>query len=823
MNNNQYQPNKFKRNRLSRAIALLGVTGMLGIVPSTYAQDEGFALEEVVVTARKREENLQDTPLAITALTAEAIERRQITGTDDLDKVAPNIQFASHGPLTGNASASQVFIRGVGQTDASASVDPGVGLYIDDVYMGSSVGGSMDFRDIANIQVVRGPQGTLFGRNTIGGAVLITTTEPGDEVGGSIKLGTGSDGLLELNGAIDLPISDTFKTRFSYGSRERDGYVDHLSSGRDLGDDDTYTVTAKALWEPSDTFSLTLKADYTEEDENGVPYVFAASSPTGAFPAALSVGAGCPGATFPPPSIPQDINDVRCVNSATWAEGEFANNGSVIPESTLENSGFAAIANWDINDTFSLKYVGSVRDTDWSGIRDADNTPFVILHTRMESENEQSSHEFQLNFSGDTYQGVLGAFLFNSESDEVLHVNFTPPFAPVLPVNNGALLETESTALFGQITFDVTDSFSITGGLRYTEETKDAVIDAFGGAPVAPPGTSGLTTVPGVAIEGQRYVRDGVNYSLDFDDVSGHLNLQYKFDSMSVYASYSEAFKSGGWNPLYNAVQPLNDTTGLSVDVDGNVLQLDGGGNILPGDPTSFDPEFAETFEIGLKWDPTDSLRINAAIFQTDYKDLQLTNRVGIVPLLFNAGTASIDGVEVEFVYTPSSSLIIEGSLGVLDGEIESPVLIQTRAVNSSATDAIVDGTVQTVTATQTVQEGNSTPYSPDLTANIGFSYLMNVGDWTLTPRVDVNYVDNQYFDAGNTEEIAQTDSVTTARFALTLENGAGDLRIVAGVENLTDEVYPVAGNSSLATATGYAEIVYNRPRVYYINAEYRF
>lgn len=791
--------------KLSLAIGVAATAVVSAGAPVAFAQS-GFSIEEIVVTARKREESLQETPIAITALGAEDLARRQITGTDDIDKVAPNIQFASHGPLTGNSSAAQVFIRGIGQTDATASVDPGVGLYIDDVYMGTSVGGSMDFRDISNIQVVRGPQGTLFGRNTIGGAVLLTTENPGEELAGSVKLGGGSDSLVEFNGAVDVPIHEDFLTRFTYGTRKRDGYVDQSRTGADLGDDDTYTFTAKAVWTPSDSVGVTFKYDHTEEDENGVPYVFAASSATAAFPAFLSTVAGCPGATFPPPSIPQGVVDGdNCINAATFDAGEFANNGTVIPESTLENSGFSAVVDWDVNNALALKYVGSIRETQWSGTRDADNTPFVILHTNMVSDNEQSSHELQLNFTGDNFKGVVGAFYYEAEADEVLTVNFTPPAAPVIPVNNGALLDTESWALFGQATYDFTERLSLTLGLRYTEETKDIVVDAFGSAPAEDENgllpSFGLTDISFPTVVGTRYVNQDL-HSLEVDDTSGHLNLQYKLDSATLYASYSEAFKSGGWNPLYNAVQPAN---GLNI---GDV-------QTGAGDPTAFNPEFAETIEVGFKWDPTDNFRLNGAIFSTDYKDLQLTNRVGIVPLLFNAGEAGIDGMELEFTFTPSSKWIVEGSVGYLDGSIESPVPIVTREV--------VDGVITEVVATQTVSAGNDTPYSPDLMANVGVSYILDLDGWSLTPRIDINYVDSQFFDAGNTVEIAQIDEQTTARFALTLDSDNNNWRAVAGIENLTDEVYPVAGNSSLATATGYAEVVYSRPRVYYFNVEYSF
>ena len=176
--------------------------------PAGAESESAETLEAITVTARRREESLQDTPVAITALSADALERQQIVSTTDLDKVAPNIQFHSYGTLTGNNSAAQVFIRGIGQTDATPAVDPGVGVYIDDVYMGRSVGAAMEFRDIANVQILRGPQGTLFGRNTIGGAVLLTTNEPGTDAGNSVRVGLGDDNLVEAFGAFDLPLGE---------------------------------------------------------------------------------------------------------------------------------------------------------------------------------------------------------------------------------------------------------------------------------------------------------------------------------------------------------------------------------------------------------------------------------------------------------------------------------------------------------------------------------------------------------------------------------------------------------------------------------------
>jgi iron complex outermembrane receptor protein len=378
---------------------------------------------------------------------------------------------------------------------------------------------------------------------------------------------------------------------------------------------------------------------------------------------------------------------------------------------------------------------------------------------------------------------VFGVFYYESSHDEQLIVNITPPNAPVIPVNNSAELDSENWAVFGQFSYDMTDRLSLTFGARYTDETKEVTLDAFQGPPASFT-TSGLDTVFPAAGAAVRYVDQDL-HALDFTNTSIHANARYDWtDTLMTYLSYSEAFKSGGWNPLYNEVQP-----GLL--------------------PTAFNEELAESIELGFKFDVTENLRLNGAVFTTDYTDLQFTYRVGIVPLLFNAGEASIDGAELELTYAPTQNFILEGSVGYLDAAVDSVAVITTATGNE---------------ATATVSKGNALPYTPDVSANIGASYRFRLDNgWSLTPRLDVNYVDSQFFDAGNTPEIGQVDTVTTARFALTIEDASEQLRLVLGADNLTDKTYPVAGNSSLTTSSGYAEIVYNRPRTWYASLEYNF
>src|SRR5688572_10057357 len=339
-------------------------------------QDDSNRLEEVIVTARKVEENLQETPIAITAFSGNALQDRQVFSTDVLDQIVPNLQFANNAPLAGNNSSSAVFIRGIGQTDPTSTVDPGVGLYIDDVYIGNAVGGTMALRDVGSVQVLRGPQGTLFGRNTIGGAVLITTTDPGEEFGGLVRAGTGNDSLFDAMVAIDVPLSESFRTRTTLGMRKRDGYVTR-PDGTDLGDTDTIMATTKWVWTPTGSTRGTFNFDYSKSDENGAPLVFATLNEAATFPRVASLDAGCPGLTdgvVPPPGLPDQpavpmIDDARCANDFQGA-GHYANNGTLPLFSTLDNLGASFNIAFDLNDSMTLKSITAYRKSDWTGARD---------------------------------------------------------------------------------------------------------------------------------------------------------------------------------------------------------------------------------------------------------------------------------------------------------------------------------------------------------------------------------------------------------------------------------------------------------------------
>jgi iron complex outermembrane receptor protein len=747
------------------------------LAPAAFAQQPGaLGLEEVIVTARKVAENLQRTPIAITAISGAALQDRQVFSTEMLDQVVPNLQFANNAPLAGNNSSSQIFIRGIGQTDPTSTVDPGVGLYIDDVYIGNAVGGTMTLRDIANVQVLRGPQGTLFGRNTIGGAVLITTTEPGEEFGGTLRAGTGADSLIDGFVAIDAPLSENFRTRWSVGIRKQDGYVTR-PDGTDLGDTNVLTASTKWVYEPLETFTATLAFDYTKADENGSPLVFATIAEGATFPRVASLDAGCPGLTdvVAPMGLPDQpavpmIADDRCANDLQ-ARGPYRNNGTLPLFSTLDNLGGSVNLALDIGEALTLKSITSWRKIEWTGARDADNTPLTILHTLYDVAGDQLSQELQLTYETDPLIGVLGLYYFEQTSDDISTVFLNPPPPGVQVDSDNNEVDNSSWAAFTQWTYKFGGKYALTLGGRYTQDDKGAYPDQFD------------YSAPAVKQVPVRWYRE------TFSSFTPSASFAVEWtDKAMTYLSWSEGFKGGGWNSHFNAVLTQGQQDALH----------------------RFEQEEARTIEVGAKFDLAgDTVRLNVAAFTSDYTDMQLTYRgpapAGVAPFITNAGEASIDGAEIELTIAPNDALRLEASLGLLDARIDS--------LDNIPLAVLPPG----------LQEGNALPFAPKVQGHVGVSYLAHAGSLEIQPRVDASHQSQTYFDATNTQEIAQQRHATTLNASVRIAGETSPWKVTLGVNNATDEVYPIAGNSSLTTGSGYAEIAYSRPREWFATVQWDF
>jgi len=749
----------------------------------------------VVVTARRHEESMQDTPIAVSAFSAEALEDRQVRTTQDLEQITPSLQFKPAGQLSGNTAATVVFIRGVGQLDPTAAVDPGVGIYLDEVYLGRAVGGLLDFGDTAGVEVLRGPQGTLFGRNTIGGAILVRSHKPEGPFRTRMHLRAGGDNLYEGFLASNLPLGDKASARIAGGLRKRQGYVTRASDGRDLGNDDSLTFNSGLNWKPTESVEVFVRGDYTKRDENGAPFVFAGINESAPVPAIVSVAARCPGATMPflppgtpglgPPKVPL-IDDARCANDFQ-ARGNFVNGGTAPVVSTSEVWGVAGTASFAANERLSFRSITAFRSTGSRGVRDADNTPFEILTTDLTTDSEQVSQELQARLAYDHVNAIVGAYYFDETTNERASVPLTfPPTPPliasVLAGGPGSRdlqfsdLETRSLAAFGQVSVKPTTALELSGGFRYTEDRKTyqgTVLNLF---PSTRPDPSPLPTLA-IPEGGPLYIFSRPNEDT-FSALTGSASLQYRWSkSVSTYASYARSFKSGGFNTRYNAPPP------------GNV-------------PVPFDQEQVDSFELGTKLDFGRQVRLNLAAFIADYDDIQLIFRQGVVPLLFNAGKAQIRGLEAELSWHASSGLTLDGSLSTLDDEIKSITAVPG--------------------ATATVAPGDDLPLTPSFQGNFSVSQRIGLGDrYSLTPRLDGSYTSKLTFITGSVKEIEQ-EGYWVGNATVRLADEQRGWQLTAGVLNLSDEAYLIQGNASLATL-GYAERMYARPRSWFTQLSLTF
>ena len=630
------------------------------------------------------------------------------------------------------------------------TLDPGVGIYVDGVYMGRTVGGVLDLVDPERVEVLRGPQGSLFGRNTIGGAISMTSKDPGDELEGYVKATAGNFNRIGLQGSVNVPFSETFKARFSAKYHKRDGYVERLLAGDDLGNDNSLGARANFLYEPSEKFRLRFNFDYTYEDERGAAEE--QIGPNGAF--ASLYNNNILGDTL----CPQNGNP-ECFQNTVSTE-EFTTNETAPNFSEVDLFGTALIAEYDFSDILSLKSISSYRNLQSAFTRGSDGSPVVLFQTQNEYDQSQFSQEVQLTGNTDKINFVSGVYFFNETGTDLANVEASAlPFIPTFPLLSGGEIDNSSFAVFGEATYNLTDKLHLTGGLRYTTETKRFNPNSFAVNHPTP-----------------RFITEGFR-ELNFSRVTWRAILAYDVtDNINAYGSVSTGFKSGGFDSRY---------TSPTVD----------------NEPTSFDPENVVNYEIGLKaFIPAADLRVNFAAFTADYENIQVQgNPPGqIATVTFNGAEASINGIELELDWSPVNNLILNGSLGLLDANYES--------LDENTNEfTLEDNLVRTPTSSY----------------NIGISYLFNVGKaGSLLPRLDVTSQNNIHFEPANNDLVFE-DGYNNINATLTYTTKSKKIKITAGVINLTDERYLLAGDSN--GTLSYANGIYARPRNWFTSVKYNF
>ncbi|MBL4673420.1 MAG: TonB-dependent receptor [Arenicella sp.] len=754
---------------INSAIAFSGIA-------QVNAQSEGYALEEIVVTAQKRSESLQDTPIAITAFTANGLADKGVQDISEIAQLTPSLVFDTASPIGGASSAAAVFIRGIGNTDFSLTTDPGVGTYVDGVYVSRSIGGVLDVLDVERIEILRGPQGTLFGRNTIGGALSITSRKPAQERQGSVAATVGNDGRFNVRGSLDLPINETLRTSFAVSSKQRDGFVENpITGGEALGDEGRVALRGTVVYEPNDSWGFQFSADYAEIDETSSPNIPIAFTP-GAATVGFADGSGR--------SVPEALGFLN--SQFTSTPEDDLTFGQFDSFSETEVIGASFVANYHTGN-HDIKYIGSYRQTDSRFSADADASPFQITEiVNPDYQHEQTTHELQFTgaFLDSRLKYVAGLYAFEEEGIDSVRVPVSLPisvFGPLLNpdatafISNFARVDNDSVAAYLQLTYDINDVFSVTGGVRRTEDTKEYSYAQFLG-PRQSPSTRNFfpTAVPAGPF--LPIVGSGVGtVKEDFDDTSFKFGVDATLEGGTLfYYSYTEGFKSGGFVLRYVIPVP---------------------------EPLSFDPEVLSSHEVGIKWQSTNNrVRLNAAIYSSDYEDVQVTlfDAAG-GPITANAGTADIQGFEFELTALLTDRLKLELGYGYTDAEYTSLNNVPGLSLAVNLDSQLVN--------------------TPENTLSLSLEYAIEIANKGLIFRANYSYTDELFNDSQNSEFLFQ-DAVDLIGISAKLEI-SDNTDLVAWVKNATDERYIITGNSNFGL--GFHSAVVNRPREFGVTFRHRF
>jgi iron complex outermembrane receptor protein len=579
-------------------------------------------LDTVTVTARRRSESIQDVPVAVSAFSEEALKDLQASNIDGLQGAVPNMNIVQG---RGSSNSVNVFIRGIGQPDALQTFDPGVGMYVDDVYYSRINGALFSLFDVQQVEVLRGPQGTLYGKNSTGGAIKITTKNPFDDEGGSVEGTVGDYGRAEGRFYLSSRFSDTVAGSIAGGWISNDGYVRDPTTGQHYNDEDTRAVRGKIAFRPSDTFNATLSLDYTHQDN------------------ALTLGR---------PTAPLFATDLVfgqvLLSPAPTGDYDYEARTSFSPDKgqELTHKGVSLNMGWNLSQAWLLKSITSYRKLDTASYIDIDASQFELGDVFVAVDQSQFSQELQLQYdNGGNVKSVFGLY-FQDEKVPSHQEAYADDFIRFLGAPVTFLrtidddLHTRSYAAFGHVSWEFSPSWTLATGLRYTHETKDydRSTSTFWGAPLG-------------ALDATFAFADSASWSA----LTPSLSLQKAFsDNLMGYVSANRGFKSGGFNGRANSASEVS----------------------------SFNPEFVWTYEAGLKMQSADRrLRGNLAVFHSDYKDFQarvseVTNPGAPIPTfafpVLNAAELSITGIEFEGVALLGEATQLSTQLGWMDAKYDT-------------------------------------------------------------------------------------------------------------------------------------------------------
>ncbi len=718
------------------------------------AQPDHAVVEEIIVTAQKRSENLQDVPASVTAFSAANIEKNRITDVRAIADRTPNFTVGQQGP-----ASPSLAIRGIGSSDREAGSDRSVVLFVDEVYIGRAGASTFDLFDAAQIAVLRGPQGSLFGKNVVGGAVSITTADVGKDVDASLQFGAGSRNLREAKGMVNLPLSDVLGGRFAFSAREQDGYYFNRNFNRRAGDSQAVSMRGKLKFAPSEDFDATLTLEGSQDNIAGLGHqsTFGKADPAVYLPGFIGL--------YSADSLPDSDPHVVSSNAFGYLDRELYSAvarlnwrqpygvWTLIP---AYRRGQYAVS----DDVSAVRLVGTGAATKGFKSQEITDETYTAksVELRLASDDEGR------------FDWLVGLYYLSEQTDRsqirdrLVNNTYSRPL--FLQDNR-----TTSAAAFGSVTWHPIEAVDFTVGARYTRDKKD--FSVTGEDTITPAERVALTALygraPGVAPLTALYSAEA---SETWSEFTPDVSLTYRFtDDISVYGRVATGFKSGGFNGLAaNAVQAA-----------------------LP-----FDPETAVSYEGGVKTRLFESrAQVNATVFLLDFKDLQLRDRVELVPgsptsaivTIINAAQAETKGFEVEVIARPTRELLLSGSISRLWAKVsETP-------------------------PGSTILLGGRLPRSPDWTANVAAEYT-----WTLaqagqiTAQIEYRYVGDLYYDI-NEAPVAFQKAYDLVNARLEYAPPEAGWSVAAWGRNLADEVYVTDTQSGTGGFYGVSQI--SEPRSY--------
>lgn len=730
---------------LMSSVSALAVAG-LAITSPALAQEQSATdqapREVITVTARRREESLQDVPVAVSALGATRLAE---TGAVDITELGEQTPNATVQVARGSNTTLISFIRGVGQQDPLWGFEPGVGLYVDDIYIARPQGAVLDIYDVDRIEVLRGPQGTLYGRNTIGGAIKYVTRRLGDEPTFFTRLAYGSYNQFDVILSGSAPLAEGLAVGGSIAQFRRDGYGENLTTGQDHYNKDIVAGRFTAEFEPHSDLFFRFSYDRLEDDSN----------PRHGH------------RTLPGP-----------VSGAPVLDNIYDTEAGIQGENSLTTQGASLTGEWRANDMFTFKSITAWREGDTVTVIDFDGTPDPTLDIPAFYADEQFTQEFQLLFDAGRFQGVAGVYYLDSRAEGAFDT-----IVGNLGVNiaNGGSVETTSWAAFADVSFDITDRLSGSVGARYTRDEKTGTVfrATYLGLDRSPL-NGGADRAP--LVQNTDYTN-----TREFSQFTPRVSLSYRFSpDYTGYASYSQGFKSGGFDMRGDAAATPNTVEG-------------------------YDPETVDAFEIGLKGNLMNGrVQFSSALFYSDYSDQQVTTQVpiegGIASFVDNVGTSTIYGAEFEGSIFLTDNLSANFALGYLEASFDEFIRFN---VDTGEFEDISDLVVF--------------QNAPKWTGYLGVTWRGDLagGDLAITPSVSFRSSYNQFeFPNPTLDE----DGYALVDIAALWTSPNDRWTVGAFGRNLTDAQYRIGGYNFLGAAfDDSVSAFYGPPRTFTVQLGYRF